>query len=161
MSVAPSSGGTLRVRLVGGPTVVLEVGGVRLITDPTFDPPGGYDTGRGFSLTKLQGPAIGPGELGVVDAALVSHEHHFDNLDREGRAYLAAVPRILTSRSGAARLGDRAEGLAHWESTELGGPGASLSVTAVPALHGPGGTEDPGGDVIGFVLRGRRRRRCT
>ena len=57
MSVAPSSGGTLRVRLVGGPTVVLEVGGVRLITDPTFDPPGSYDTGRGFSLTKLHGPA--------------------------------------------------------------------------------------------------------
>lgn len=154
MSAAPSSGGTLRLRLVGGPTVVLEVGGVRLITDPTFDPPGSYDTGRGFSLTKLQGPAIGPEALGALDAALVSHEHHFDNLDREGRAYLAAVPRILTSRSGAARLGDRAEGLAPWESTALGGPGASLSVTAVPALHGPGGTEDPGGDVIGFVLRG-------
>src|SRR5919197_3130132 len=144
----------LTVQVVGGPTVVLEIGGLRLITDPTFDPPGSYDTGRGFSLTKLRGPAIGPAELGGVDAALVSHEHHFDNLDREGRAYLAGIPRIVTTRSGAARLGDRAEGLGPWESTEVGGPGASLSVTAVPALHGPGGTEDPGGDVIGFVLEG-------
>src|ERR687888_1866044 len=81
----------LTVQVVGGPTVVLEIGGLRLITDPTFDPPGSYDTGRGFELTKLRGPAIGPEELGVVDAALVSHEHHFDNLDREGRAYLAGI----------------------------------------------------------------------
>src|SRR5919198_6300240 len=154
MRFALSSPGTLRVQLVGGPTAVLELGGLRVITDPTFDPPGSYDTGRGFALTKLRGRAIGPEEVGVVDAALVSHEHHFDNLDRAGRAYLAAVPRILTARSGAARLGDRAEGLAPWESTELSGHGASLSVTAVPALHGPGGTEDPGGDVIGFVLQG-------
>jgi L-ascorbate metabolism protein UlaG (beta-lactamase superfamily) len=155
MSAEPSKAGTLSLRAVGGPTVVLEIGGLRLITDPTFDPPGSYDTGRGFALTKLRGPAIGPEELGIVDAALVSHEHHFDNLDREGRAYLAGVPRILTTRSGAARLGDRAEGLEPWDSTAVGGPGASLSVTAVPALHGPGGTEDPGGDVIGFVLQGR------
>lgn len=133
---------------------MLEIGGLRLITDPTFDPPGSYDTGRGFELTKLSGPAIGPEELGIVDAALVSHEHHVDNLDREGRAYLAGIHRILTTRSGAGRLGDSAEGLEPWDSTEVGGPRASLSVTAVPALHGPGGTEDPGGDVIGLVLHG-------
>ena len=76
---------------------MLGIGGLRPITDPTFDPPGGYVTGRGFELTKLRGPAIGPKGLRVVDAALVSHEHHFDNLDREGRAYLASVPRIVTS----------------------------------------------------------------
>jgi L-ascorbate metabolism protein UlaG (beta-lactamase superfamily) len=139
---------------IGGPTVVLETGGLRLITDPTFDPPGSYDTGRGFELTKLRGPAIGPDELTAVDAALVSHEHHFDNLDREGRAYLARVPRILTTQSGAAHLGERAEGLARWDSTTVRRSGASLSVTAVPALHGPGGTEDPSGGVIGFVLQG-------
>ena len=121
------------MRAIGGPTVVLEIGGLRAITDPTFDPPGSYDTGRGFELTKLRGPAIGPDELAAVDAALVSHEHHFDNLDREGRAYLARVPRILTTQSGAARLGERAEGLAPWDSTAVRRPGASLSVTAVPA----------------------------
>src|ERR687888_742084 len=115
----------LTVQVVGGPTVVLEIGGLRLITDPTFDPPGSYDTGRGFELTKLSGPAIGPEELGTVDAALVSHEHHFDNLDREGRAYLAGIPRILTTRSGAARLGDGAGGPSPWDSTGVGGRGVS------------------------------------
>ncbi len=28
--------------LIGGPTVLIEIGGVRLLTDPTFDEPGTY-----------------------------------------------------------------------------------------------------------------------
>jgi len=35
----------LTVRLVGGPTAVIELGGVRLLTDPTFDPPGDHPIG--------------------------------------------------------------------------------------------------------------------
>ena len=31
---------SLSVLLVGGPTAVLEYAGLRLLTDPTFDPPG-------------------------------------------------------------------------------------------------------------------------
>src|SRR5919197_4374149 len=89
----------LTVQVVGGPTVVLEIGGLRLITDPTFDPPGTYDTGRGFALTKLRGPAIGPEELGVVDAALVSTS---TTSTTSTASYLARVPRILTTKSGAA-----------------------------------------------------------
>jgi L-ascorbate metabolism protein UlaG (beta-lactamase superfamily) len=30
----------LRLTHIGGPTVLIEVGGWRLLTDPTFDPPG-------------------------------------------------------------------------------------------------------------------------
>lgn len=39
------------VQLVGGPTTIIEVGGLRFVTDPTFDPPSTYDVG-GRSLTK-------------------------------------------------------------------------------------------------------------
>ncbi len=31
------------VRLVGGSTLVIEAGGLRLLTDPTFDQPGPFD----------------------------------------------------------------------------------------------------------------------
>ena len=41
----------LGIQLVGGPTAILEYGGLRLLTDPTFSPPGTY-TG----LTKLTAP---------------------------------------------------------------------------------------------------------
>ena len=32
----------LRLTLIGGPTALIEVDGFRLVTDPTFDPPGEY-----------------------------------------------------------------------------------------------------------------------
>jgi hypothetical protein len=28
------------VQAIGGPTAIIEIGGLRVITDPTFDPPG-------------------------------------------------------------------------------------------------------------------------
>ena len=31
-----------RFTLIGGPTVLIELGGFRLLTDPTFDGPGEY-----------------------------------------------------------------------------------------------------------------------
>jgi L-ascorbate metabolism protein UlaG (beta-lactamase superfamily) len=40
MAAAVGSSREARITLVGGPTVLLELGGFRLLTDPTFDPPG-------------------------------------------------------------------------------------------------------------------------
>jgi hypothetical protein len=45
----------VRVQYLGGPTAILEIGGVRLLTDPTFDPPGEYPIGERM-LTKTRGP---------------------------------------------------------------------------------------------------------
>ena len=42
--------------LIGGPTVLIELGGLRLLTDPTFDEPGKYEA-RGIVLEKKSGPA--------------------------------------------------------------------------------------------------------
>jgi L-ascorbate metabolism protein UlaG (beta-lactamase superfamily) len=41
----------LTATLIGGPTVLLELGGFRFLTDPTFDPPGSYQA-KGIVLTK-------------------------------------------------------------------------------------------------------------
>src|SRR6266508_4147717 len=44
---------------LGGPTVLLELGGWRILTDPTFDPPGRkYQFGWGTSSIKTAGPAL-------------------------------------------------------------------------------------------------------
>jgi len=81
----------LTITYVGGPTALLEFGGVRLLTDPTFDPAGGeYQTGP-VMLRKLTGPGLSPQELGSIDYVLLSHDHHFDNLDHAGRALLSAA----------------------------------------------------------------------
>ncbi len=140
---------TLGITLSGGPTALLELGGVRLLTDPTFDAPGDHPIGERV-LVKTEGSALTEEAVGAVDAVLLSHDQHPDNLDDRGRAYLATVPLTLITPSGAARLGGTARGLEPWESTQVG----PLTVTAVPALHGPFGAARLTGDVTGFVLTG-------
>jgi len=143
---------SLKIQRIGGPTAVLEYAGLRLLTDPTFDPPGPEDS-AGVMLEKTAGPVLGPDELGDVDAVLLSHDQHADNLDREGRALLPRVPQVLTTAPGAERLGGNAVGLAPWETAELAANGGGpVRVTAVPAQHGPDGTDDLTGPVIGFML---------
>lgn len=145
------------ITLIGGPTALIEIGGFRLLTDPTFDEPGEYSLPH-VNLTKTSGPALTPNELGTVDVVLLSHDQHADNLDHTGRAYLTEVPRVLTTQAAAKRLGGHAQGghaqgLAPWEHVTLMKPdGRRIQVTATPARHGPAGIEPLSGDVIGFVL---------
>jgi L-ascorbate metabolism protein UlaG (beta-lactamase superfamily) len=151
---------SLRITLIGGPTALIEIDGFRLLTDPTFDAPGDYHLPH-VKLEKLVGPALSADAIGEVDAVLLSHDQHSDNLDHSGKDFLAKAARVLTTEAGAKRLGSHAEGLAPWATTELTGKdGRSLTVTATPARHGPAGIEPLSGDVIGFALTandGRRR----
>ncbi len=146
---------TLTLTLIGGPTTLLEIAGLRLLTDPTFSPPGAYPTGA-VTLTKLAGPAIALEELGTIDAVLLSHDQHADNLDPDGLAFLASARRVLTTVAGAGRLAGSfggIEGLAPWESHHLiSTSGHTIHVTATPARHGPEGIEPVTGEVIGFAL---------
>jgi len=143
---------TITITLIGGPTALIEIDGIRLLTDPTFDSPGFYQLPH-VKLQKLNGPAMSADAVGEVDAVLLSHDQHSDNLDNAGRAFLASARRVLTTEGGARRLGAHAEGFAPWATTELKGKnGRSLEVTATPARHGPAEIEPLSGDVIGFVL---------
>jgi L-ascorbate metabolism protein UlaG (beta-lactamase superfamily) len=52
---------TVTVRLVGGPTALIAYGGLWLLTDPGFEPPGEYPVaGRPVVLRKRAGPAVAP-----------------------------------------------------------------------------------------------------
>jgi L-ascorbate metabolism protein UlaG (beta-lactamase superfamily) len=142
----------MTLTLVGGPTVLIEYNGLRLLTDPTFDPPGQYQ-GPHSSVKhhKTSGPALTVDEIGRLDAVLLSHDHHFDNLDNSGRAMLPSVGVTYTTNSGAERLGHNAIGIAPFETRTFKGKNReNLLVTATPARHGPVGIDV--GDVIGFAL---------
>jgi L-ascorbate metabolism protein UlaG (beta-lactamase superfamily) len=146
----------LAISVLGGPTTVIDIAGLRMVIDPTFDPPGqqGY-------LTKTASPAVASAALGDVDVVLVSHDEHPDNLDAEGRRLALAAPLLLTHPRAARRLGPKAHDLEPWQSIELpgGGGAGSLTVQAVPAVHGPAdGQRNETGhvncEVTGFVLSG-------
>jgi L-ascorbate metabolism protein UlaG (beta-lactamase superfamily) len=139
------------ITYIGGPTALVEFGGLRLLTDPTFDPAGGEYPSGAATLHKLAGPALMPDALGEFDYVLLSHDHHFDNLDRAGRTVLANAKAVLTTEEGARRLGGNSRGLKVWQSIDFDAPDRRvLRVVATPARHGPAGLER--GAVNGFVV---------
>ncbi|MFB8007369.1 MBL fold metallo-hydrolase [Nocardia sp. NPDC056000] len=138
---------TIDILHIGGPTVRLRYGNLTWLTDPTFDAPGDYP--GPITLHKLTGPAIPVEQVGPVDVVLLSHDQHADNLDNSGREFLGTVARVLSTNDAAGRL-EGVQGLANWESVRIG----DVTVTGVPALHGPEGAEAFSGVVTGFVLQG-------
>ncbi|WP_406729316.1 MBL fold metallo-hydrolase [Streptomyces sp. GD-15H] len=62
MSAISTTGGQVPVRVFGGPTALIEYGGLRFLTDPTFDAPGTYDSGLTKTVPASAAPALhGPG----------------------------------------------------------------------------------------------------
>jgi L-ascorbate metabolism protein UlaG (beta-lactamase superfamily) len=141
----------VRITHIGGPTVLIEVGGWRLLTDPTFDPAGGrYRFGWGTGSRKLAEPTIAAADVGPIDAVLLSHDHHDDNLDAAGRALLPSAGAVVTTVAGAHRLGGETRGLEPWASTRLEAPGRpAIEIFASPCRHGPPLSRPIVGDVIG------------
>jgi L-ascorbate metabolism protein UlaG (beta-lactamase superfamily) len=144
----------LAVGPVGGSTVVVDYAGLRLVVDPTFDPPGRPE---GAAYERVTGPAVQPDELGRADAVLLSHDQHPDNLDAGGRAYALEAGLLITTLAGAGRIG-AAIGLGPWQTAELDTPaGTKIILHGLPAVHGPldGDRDDSGhvnAEVTGFLL---------
>ncbi|MBD0254110.1 MAG: MBL fold metallo-hydrolase [Cytophagales bacterium] len=136
---------------IGGPTAILEIGGLRFLTDPTLDPGGSvYHLGQ-LTVEKTESPATFA--IGSIDIVLLSHDQHFDNLDNGGRLLLQKAPRTYTTVDGAARLQGTSRGLSPWQSETVVAPDSTeIQITATPARHGPAGTEKIQGEVIGFLL---------
>jgi len=141
----------VELKYVGGPTALIEVEGLRFLTDPTFDSaPAAYPYPAGV-LHKTIGPAVTPESLGSIDAVLLSHDHHPDNLDNAGREFLKRAEMVITTVTGGERLGGNSFGLDAWQSMEMkAADGRTVRVTATPARHGPAHLDR--GPVIGFVL---------
>jgi L-ascorbate metabolism protein UlaG (beta-lactamase superfamily) len=140
----------LHITYIGGPTMLLDFGGTRILTDPTFDPAGSEYASGPAALRKLSPPSFQPEQLPSFDYVLLTHDHHFDNLDRAGRQSLQRARLFFTTPEGAQRLVGNTIGMSPWDNHDLQIADRILRIVATPACHGPAGRER--GAVIGFVV---------
>jgi L-ascorbate metabolism protein UlaG (beta-lactamase superfamily) len=153
----------LRATWLGHSTVLLEVDGARVLTDPVFS--------LRASPTELAGPRrfhappVRIEELPPLDAIVLSHDH-YDHLDAaaiEALARTQAAPIFTPLGVGGhlERLGvpeARIVELAWWEEAEV--PGTALRVAATPAQHFSGRSPLDRNATLwaSFVVRGPRHR---
>jgi L-ascorbate metabolism protein UlaG (beta-lactamase superfamily) len=138
---------TDRIVFLGHATVLIELGGVRLLTDPLL-------RGRVAHLRR-QVPPVKESEFADPHAVLISHLHH-DHLDLASLRRLGSTTRLIVPAGAGAWLEHRGftrvSELSVGESASI----ASLTVSAVRAQHDgrrPGG---PRAETLGYVARGRR-----
>lgn len=139
-----------RLAFLGHSTVLIELDGLRILTDPVL-----FD--RVTVLRRIVTP-VDPGLYAGIDAVVISHLHldHFDlpSLRFLGRATELVVPRgagELLRRAGF----DHVTELAPGESTSIGG----VSITATRAVHS--GFRPPFGPraaAVGYLIEGAESR---
>ena len=146
----------LHVTHIGTATALLELGGLRILTDPVLGGSLSCHFGWGMRSTHLRHDEIDLEALGRIDLVLLSHDQHEDNLDPRGRAWLREVGRVVTTRRAAQRLRDveqtRIDGLRPFEHVEVESNVGTVRITATPARHGPPLSLPIVGPVVGFVL---------
>ena len=137
----------LDLRFLGHATVLLELAGTRVLTDPFLR--------AGLGPLQRHGPLPGAGDLERIDVIVISHGHrdHFDPASLAvipGRP-LVVVPRGLGSATRQASLGQVVE-VVEGEQLAVG----PLSITAFPARHwvSPGA---PRAEPVGYLIEAGHR----
>ena len=149
MSPCPGFNSSLSITFIGTATAILEVDNVRFLTDPFFSPAGSYYEipGTDARLTVHHDPALSLKDLPPIDAVLLSHEDHWDNLDELGRQILDGR-HVFTTMDGARQLAPRpgVVGMQPWQEITIVLGGKVFYITATPAEH------KPGDECTGFIL---------
>lgn len=132
---------TGRLTFVGNATVILEVAGLRILTDPNFLHQGQHaPLGYGLRSKRLRDPAMEVDEVLPIDLVVLSH-HHGDHFDDVAAAGLPDATPIISTPHACRKLGRQGFSstwpLEQWEAQEVRFPGGTLVVTAMPGKHAP------------------------
>ena len=157
---APQSG--LRATWLGHSTVLLEIDGWRVLTDPVWGPRA--SPSRFIGPKRFQPVPVSMSELPKLDVVLLSHDH-YDHLDFTTMRLLRRVHvPIVTSLGVGAHLeafgipAERIVELDWWETHRV--PGTDLELTATPSQHFSGRGLKDGNKTLwsSWVLATQRHR---
>ncbi|WP_290792373.1 MBL fold metallo-hydrolase [Flavihumibacter sp. UBA7668] len=139
--------------------VLININGFKILTDPTLNKKDGFlpqYVSSPFAFSKKYiDPALSNTEIGKVDLVLLSHDHHSDNLDKNGRAFIKTATTVLSTKDAVRRLkNSNTIGLDNWEEYKVNTDKVSgLKITAIPAQHTNIKRLDKVmGKVIGFTI---------
>jgi len=137
----------LSITHIGTATAIIHLPDINIITDPVFTSAGHTWDFAGVTLSTTKSPALTLPFLPPIDAVLLSHEDHPDNLDEPGRQLLDGR-HVLTTPDGASKLAPRpgVRALHPWEPVTLNLGGRTFHITGTPCVH------FPGGEVTGFII---------
>jgi L-ascorbate metabolism protein UlaG (beta-lactamase superfamily) len=150
----------LRVTWLGHSTTLIEIDGLRLLTDPVLSERASPVPFAGPK--RFTPPALSVDDLPPIDAVILSHDH-FDHLDRDTiRALAGKVGRFYTTLGVGARLtawgvpAERVIELDWWQEASFG----PLTLAATPAQHFSGrGLSDRDSTLwASWVVSGSRER---
>lgn len=132
----------MQITMIGHSTLVIDIAGKKIITDPYFGLRGH------IAYRRLAPPAQPRQALTDVDLVLVSH-NHWDHIDRPYFHMLSSdVPVMAPNRvkwATSLRGAKNVVGIQPWESHQFG----TVEITGVPATHLT--------VTVGFVIQGEGR----
>ncbi|MCU1370993.1 MAG: hypothetical protein JWO77_2187 [Ilumatobacteraceae bacterium] len=140
-SEAGRGAGEVRITWIGNATVLLEAGGLRLLTDPNFLHKGDHaKLGGGLRSKRLHEPTAQVADLLPLDVILLSH-HHGDHWDEIADRDVPKDVQIVTTAHAAGKLRKagftRVRVLDTWDKVTLRRGSTELDVTALPGKHAP------------------------
>ena len=150
----------LRVTWLGHATALIEIEGMRFLTDPVFSKTA--SPGALFGVARFHAPPLPLDAVPDLDAVLITHDH-YDHLDWQTVRHLAGrVPRWIAPLGVGAHLerwgvpADRITELDWWDASVVG----SVRVVATPSRHFSGRALTNRDSTLwcGYALVGEERR---
>ena len=135
--------GSLSLTYVGHATVLIELDGIRILTDPVL--------GDRLGPLRRLGPTPLPADLDPIDVVLISHAHP-DHFSRASLGAIGCDPLVIVPSGmgpAAARSGRQTREVSVNDRVDFG----PVRVTAVPARHGRW-PRHPTVRPIGFLVEG-------
>jgi N-acyl-phosphatidylethanolamine-hydrolysing phospholipase D len=127
------------VKWVGGATVILTIGNLKIAIDPVLCDKGTVQDYFWFKSTRIEQPIYHEDDFENIDLWLITHNHE-DHIDSKGKTKISKSSKIISNQNALRVLKDiSSENLSvlHWhDAEEFELKDYTIEVEAIPAVHG-------------------------